>query len=103
MASGGFAVAASARARRIRAGHGFNIDRTLETTMSEERPPRAEQQGDGQPENARELEDAAGGSALADRGRAADAGRAGSAPGAGASVRRDGDADAAPPGAAQTR
>jgi hypothetical protein len=38
--------------------------------MSDERPPRAEQQGDGQPENARELEDASGGSALADGDRA---------------------------------
>jgi hypothetical protein len=40
--------------------------------MSEERPPRAEQQGDGQPENARELEDASGGAALAGDASAAE-------------------------------
>lgn len=35
--------------------------------MTKQRPVRAEQQGDGQPENVRELEDESGGAALAER------------------------------------
>jgi hypothetical protein len=37
---------------------------TSEQSPDRGRPPRAEQQGDGQPENERELRDPAGGSAL---------------------------------------
>jgi hypothetical protein len=51
--------------------------------MTDERPPRAEQQGDGQPENARELEDAAGGAALAGDGDATRGGRRAERPAAG--------------------
>ncbi len=46
--------------------------------MTKEPRVRAEQQGDGQPENLRELEDESGGAALAEGGQSAAAPRAAS-------------------------
>lgn len=46
-------------------------------TITPERDPRAEQQGDGQPENVRELQDTSGGAARAARAARDERGTAG--------------------------
>lgn len=54
--------------------------------MADERDTRAEQQGDGQPENQRELDDPSSGAALSGRPRAGD----GTGDGVRGAARRDG-------------
>ena len=64
----GLTFTATERMLIVRRAHNWSEQRPMsERSNPQQRPPKPQQQGDGQPENQKELEDPHGGSAEADR------------------------------------